>query len=157
MLNGLLLLVALLLPIWKQRSKVWTDRTDLRKIGLKAGHFRPQFEHFEYYAFVNLQPSSVVSRFQSQLSKRQWLCCSDVCNHSAWTSKGVSISKALRRAFTGSYAMETSHIPLELYVSLPSQEKHDDVHSSPRRMISPVTLRAKCSLLARKPVLTHSR
>ena len=43
------MLVALLLPIWKQRSKVWTDRTDLRKIGLKAGHFRPQFEHFEYY------------------------------------------------------------------------------------------------------------
>ena len=70
MLNGLLLLVALLLPIWQQRSKVWTDRTDLRKIGLKAGHFRPQCEHFEYCAFVNLQPSSVVSRFQSQLSKK---------------------------------------------------------------------------------------
>ncbi len=37
--------------------------------------------------------------------------------------------------------METSHILLELYVSLPSQEKHDDVHSSPLRMITPVTLR----------------
>ena len=37
--------------------------------------------------------------------------------------------------------MEASRILPELYVSLLSQEKHDDVHSSPSRMIPPVTLR----------------
>ena len=45
--------------------------------------------------------------------------------------------------------METSHILLELYVSLLSQKKHDDMHSSPRRMIPPVTLRG--SVLALGP------
>jgi hypothetical protein len=37
--------------------------------------------------------------------------------------------------------MEASHILLELYVSLLSQKKHDDVHSSLHEMIPPVTLR----------------